>query len=534
MDMPVLTSAVLAAVMKPEQLPTRELLFSPFKLICLVAWFYACLYFVQAIELSSLVSKQHKSLVNFAALFLGPAIFAILVIRETFGKGQQKAVGFAGKLRLLFDKATGNLKNIGLTGARGKSSIILLDSSGKSLAELYSQKGDKHQVRNTLKLTEQIILDAIKERASDILIDPKDNASYVIRFRIDGVLRQMDEVDAKACMSIVNSVKAVAGMDISEKRRPQDGAFVAHRPEGNISFRVASAGVLNGEKLAIRVLNQETGMLSLTDVGVNEEQYTLIDKAVARPSGMILICGPTGSGKTTTLYAMLTCIDFFKRNVITVEDPIEYILPNASQIEINEKAGITFAKALRSILRQDPDVICAGEIRDEETAAMALQSAQTGHLVIATLHSNSNISSLVRLLDLGVKPLLLSSALSMIVSQRLVRTLCEKCKSNIAATTAQMEFFAKNNIDPAKVFVANGCKFCGSTGYRGRTGIFDVLEMNDELRANIANGTFSVMELKKEAEKRGMGSLRKEGIKKVLAGITTMEEVKRVTTDAGV
>jgi general secretion pathway protein E len=534
MGMLELAKVVMAEAVKPEQLPSVSLLFSPIKLGLLIAWFYACLYFVQIIEFSSFVPKQRKAFVNVITLFLGPLLFAVLLLKDTFGHGNAKTVGFAAKLRTLFEKAAGSFTNLSFVGARGKSSIILLDSSGKSLAELYSQKGDKRQVGHTLKLTEKLILDAVDQRASDILIDPKDNITYSVRFRIDGILRQMEELDTQTCVSIVNSIKAVAGMDISEKRRPQDGAFSAARPEGNVSFRVASAGVLNGEKLAIRVLHQETGMLSLMDVGVNEQQYRIIEKAVSRPSGMILICGPTGSGKTTTLYAMLTCIDFFKRNVITVEDPIEYILPNASQIEINEKAGITFAKALRSILRQDPDVICAGEIRDVETAAMALQSSQTGHLVIATLHSNSNISSLVRLLDLNVKPLLLSSALTLIVSQRLVRVLCEKCKSNIVPTPPQAEFFAKSNIDPSLVYVPNGCKFCGQTGYRGRTGIFDVLEMDDVLRTNIANGTLSVVELKNQAQQKGLTSLRKEGMKKVLAGITTIEEVKRVTSDAGV
>jgi general secretion pathway protein E len=529
-----LTSLVLAETVKPEQLPTTSLLFNPVKLVCLIAWFYACLYFVQIIEFSSLVPKHRKAMVNIAALFLGPVIFMFLLIKDTLRTKGLQTLGFAAKLRAVLESASVHFKGFGFSGARGKSSIILLDSSGKSLAELYSQKGDTHQAKNTLNLTEQLILNAIEERASDILIDPKDSSTYSIRFRIDGVLRQIEELESRTCASIVNSIKAVAGMDISEKRRPQDGAFTAARPQGNISFRVASAGVLNGEKLAIRVLNQETGLLSLVDVGVNEQQYQIIEKVVNRPSGMILICGPTGSGKTTTLYAMLTCIDFFKRNVITVEDPIEYILPNASQIEINEKAGITFAKALRSILRQDPDVICAGEIRDEETAAMALQSSQTGHLVIATLHSNSNISALVRLLDLSVKPLLLSSALSLIVSQRLVRVLCEQCKENIVPTPAQAEYFTKSGIDPANVFVAKGCKHCGQTGYKGRTGIFDVLEMDDKFRASIASGTFSVIELKKDAEKRGLTTLRKEGMKKVLAGITTLEEVKRVISDTGV
>jgi type II secretory ATPase GspE/PulE/Tfp pilus assembly ATPase PilB-like protein len=529
-----LTGLALVGIVTPEQLPTTTLLFNPVKLICLILWFYACLYFVQIIEFSSLVPKNRKALVNVVTLFFGPALFAFFFIKDTLGAKGVQTVGFVAKLRIVIEKAAVSFKGFGFSGARGESSIILLDSSGKSLAELYSQKGDTRQTKNTLTLTEQMILNAIDERASDILIDPKDRSTYTIRFRIDGVLRPIEELEAGTCASIVNSIKAVAGMDISEKRRPQDGAFTAARPQGNVSFRVASAGVLNGEKLALRVLNQETGLLSLADVGVSEKQYQAINAVVSRPAGMILICGPTGSGKTTTLYAMLTCIDFFKRNVITVEDPIEYILPNASQIEIYEKAGITFAKALRSILRQDPDVICAGEIRDEETAAMALQSAQTGHLVIATLHSNSNISSLVRLLDLGVKPLLLSSALSMIVSQRLMRVLCEQCKENIVPTPAQAEYFTKSSIDPKNVFVAKGCKMCGGTGYRGRTGVFDVLEIDDTLRAKIASGTFSVIELKKDAEKRGLTTLRKEGMKKVLAGITTLEELKRVTSDSGV
>ena len=533
MHMPGSLGLVLAQVVKPEQLPANIMLFSPLKLIGLIAWFYTCLYFVQVIEFSSLVSKRNKAIANVATLVLGPVLYMILVWKDTFGKGQQKVVGLGAKICLLFEKASSNFRSIGFLGARGNSAIILLDTSGKSLAELYSQRGDTHHVKNTLKLTEHVIMQAIDECASDILIDPKDNVTYAIRLRIDGMLRQIDEFDTKTCASIVNSIKAVAGMDISEKRRPQDGAFIAQRKEGNISFRVASAGVLNGEKLAIRVLNQQTGMLSLQDVGVNEKQYQIIERMISRPSGMILLCGPTGSGKTTTLYAILSCIDFYKRNVITVEDPIEYVLPNTSQIEINEKAGITFAKALRSILRQDPDVICAGEIRDEETAAMALQASQTGHLVVSTLHSNSNISALVRLLDLGVKPLLLSSALSLIVSQRLVRVLCEECKSVIVPTPAQERFFAKHNIDPQTVFAANGCKLCAGTGYKGRTGIFDVLEMDDELRTNIANGTFSIAELKKQAEIRGINVLRKAGMQKVIESITSFEEVKRVTSDAG-
>jgi len=508
------------------------MLFNPVKLLLLIAWVYLCMYFVQRVQFSPLVAKRYKSLANVVTLFLGPVLLFLLWTVSIFAKYRRGRYGFMELLRGEVERAISGIKSISFHGSRGESSILLLDTSGRSLSEVYGQgRGREH--KETTTRTEQIILDAIKQRSSDILIDPRDESSYSVRFRIDGMLRTVAQIDTDKSNAIVNSIKAVSGMDISEKRRPQDGAFTARTAETAVSFRVASAGVLYGEKLSIRVLNPDTGLYSLADLGLSKKQHKVFEDCINRPSGMILICGPTGSGKTTTLYAMLNQIDSFTRNIITVEDPIEYVIANVSQIEINPKADITFAKALRSILRQDPDVICVGEIRDEETAMIALQASQTGHLVIATLHSNSNVSSLVRLLDLGIKPLLLSSALSVVISQRLVRRLCQHCKTRQQLTPQQIEHFRKRGLNPDNIFRPKGCRHCGGTGYRGRAAIFDILVMDEVVRNSIFSGKLSVGDLKKWGDEKGRSTLQKEGMKKVFAGLTTVAEVKRVTSDIG-
>ncbi|OHB58003.1 MAG: hypothetical protein A2173_09360 [Planctomycetes bacterium RBG_13_44_8b] len=347
------------------------------------------------------------------------------------------------------------------------------------------------------------------------------------------MLRSVEEVEFKRCMAIVNSIKAISGMDIAERRRPQDGAFIAKSAENDISFRVASAGVLNGEKLSIRVLNQPVMQLTLSDLGMNERHQKLVKEKIANDSGMILVCGPTGSGKSTTMQAMLKELDFFTRNVITIEDPIEYVLPKASQIEINTKAGITFAKTLRSVLRQDPDVIFIGEIRDEETASIALGASQTGHLVFATLHSSSNAAAIVRLMDLGIKPLLISSAISLIVSQRLVRKLCPKCKRVAKLDDTQFAKLRDKNVDMSKIMQSNGCGYCGETGYKGRTAIFDIMVIDEEVKAQILSSNFSVSKFKNIGDEQYRTSLRKQAMKLALAGITSLEEVKRTTSNLG-
>ncbi len=511
-----------SAILSPTSLP-----FNPIKLVCFVGWVYLCLYFVQRVQFSPLVPKNYKSIASVATLFLGPILlFVLLIVNVT-------RESYEGR-RNIFEILKEQLQSVS-TGVRslhfastGKTALRLLDSSGRSITEIYGHGKGKREDSHTLELTERIVADALEERASDILIDPKNELIYTVRFRVDGVLRMVKQLEPTVCQAVINSIKAVSNMDIAERRRPQDGAFLAKTGDGTVFFRVASAGAVSGEKLSIRVLNQNAGMFTLESVGLTEKQRTVIENMIAKPTGMVLMCGPTGSGKTTTLYAMLNKIDLFTRNVITVEDPIEYVLPNASQIEVNPKADITFAKSLRSILRQDPDVICVGEIRDEETAAIALRASQTGHLVLGTIHSDSNASALVRLLDLNVTPLLLSSGLDILVSQRLVRQLCTNCKVPAELSQNQIYDFRKKGINYKNIFQAKGCNQCHETGYRGRIAVFDILILNEELKADIANNRLSVTQLKKEGDKKGKSNLRKQGLKTVVSGITSLEELKRV------
>lgn len=510
--------------------PAISLSFSPIKLIFLIGWVYLCLYFVQRVQFSPLIPGKYKAIAKIAALFIGPILLFVLLIADIIHKASESHYSILEVIKGRMAGAVEGIKSSRLNSLKSEddSAINLLDASGRSIKDIYGHGKGKRQDSHILDLTEQIILDALEQQASDILIDPKDASIYTIRFRVDGVLRTVKQIGADTCQAIVNSIKAVSNMDISERRRPQDGAFTAKTAERTASFRAASAGVINGEKLSIRVLSQKAGMFTLGNVGFSEKQRMIIKNAIKKPSGMILMCGPTGSGKTTTLYAMLGKIDLCTRNVITVEDPIEYVLPNASQIEVNPKADITFAKSLRSILRQDPDVICVGEIRDEETAGIALRASQTGHLVLATIHSNSNASAMVRLLDLGVMPVLVSSGLSMLVSQRLLRRLCKNCKVPAEMSQNQIREFRRKGINYKNIFQANGCDKCHGTGYRGRVGIFDVLVLGSKLKTNIANSETLINELRKDGDKKGKSNLRKEALRRMVSGVTTLEELKRV------
>ena len=518
-----------AAFLTSPALAMLGLSFSPIKLGLLIGWVYLCLYSVQYLQYNPLVPKNYKPLANVGALFLGPVLLSILLIAAAAKKSAQTRQSIFEIIKEQVENLAESIKSSGLIKPKeDDTGLRLLDTSGRSIKEIYGHGKGKRQDNQILDLTEQIIWDALEQRASDILIDPKDNSSYSIRFRVDGVLRTVDQVDTNVCQAIINSIKAVSNMDISERRRPQDGSFTAKAPDTKASFRVASAGVLNGEKLSIRVLNQNVGMYSMDNIGLSEKQRAVIKTEISKPSGMILMCGPTGSGKTTTLYAMLNEIDLYTRNVITVEDPIECVLTNASQIEVNPKADITFGKALRSILRQDPDVICVGEIRDEETASIALRAAQTGHLVLATIHSNSNASALVRLLDLGVPPVLMASGLSLVISQRLLRTLCKKCRVPAKLSPAQINDFRKQNVNYRNMFDAGGCDTCHQTGYYGRTAIYDILQLDDNIKANVAKNELLITQLRKEGDQKGKSNLQKQGLKQVVQGITSIEELKRV------
>jgi len=496
--------------------------FSPVRLVFLMVWVYACLYCAQRVQFSLLVSRERKPVASVAALFVGPILFLVLFAVDAV----KKSTGGGNLLEVLKERLGGG--SVPSFGPKSDSRVLLLDSSGRDINEVFGRGKSKRQDSRILDLTSRIIANALELRSSDILIDPKDESVYTVRYRVDGVLRTVEEIDSETCHAVINSIKAVSSMDIAEKRRPQDGSFLAKNDEGTVSFRAASAGVRGGEKLSIRVLNQNAEVFTLDNIGLSEKQRSVIEEAILKPSGMILMCGPTGSGKTTSMYAMLNRIDLSTRNVITVEDPIEYVLPKASQIEVNPKAGITFAKALRSILRQDPDVICVGEIRDEETASIALRASQTGHLVFATIHSTSSASSLVRLLDLGVPPVLMASGISIVISQRLLRRLCPNCKEPAELSPSQIHNFHKKGINCRKIFQAKGCRECHGTGYRGRIAIFDILVLTDSLKTSIANNELLITELRRNGDKKGRSNLQKQGLKIVVSGTTSFEELKRV------
>ncbi len=510
----------------PEILGSADLGFNPIRLVLLVSWVYLCLYLVQRANSSPLVPKNYRTLANAVTLFTGPFLLLILFVVDAAKKTRGTGDSFLQVLRRQIQQVLAAMHS-DRDDAPEDSALRLVDTSGRSIDEIFGHGDTKHEDARILDLTEATVADALERRASDILIDPKDESTYTIRLRVDGTLRVVKELPGELSRSLINSIKAVAGMDIAERRRPQDGGFMAKKGTQTASFRVASAGALQGEKLSIRVLNKDAGSFTLENLGLSERQRTIVTSHIAKPAGMILICGPTGSGKTTTMYALLNEIDRFTRNVITVEDPIEAVLPQASQIEINPKADITFANALRSVLRQDPDVICVGEIRDEETAETALRAAQTGHLVLATIHSESNATALIRLLDLGISRLLLSAGLSLVISQRLLRCLCGHCKAPAHLSDSQIEEFGRKNIDPAGIFEAVGCKRCERTGYAGRTAICDLMVVDDALKAEMAKSKSLLDKLHAEGIQSHAG-LRKQGLKKVVAGITSLDELKRV------
>jgi general secretion pathway protein E len=502
--------------------------FNPLILAFLVAWVYLCMYLVQRVQFSYVVPKGYKGVAKIATLFIGPVPLLVFFMVDVAQKSRQQQESLLTTLKEQIRRLVDSLRAIRLQRKEDEPVIRLLDTSGRSIDEIYGHSKMKSEDAGCLDITEKMVADALDRRASDILIDPKDVASYSIRLRIDGRLTTTKELNADTCRSVINSIKAVSGMDIAERRRPQDGGFVARKGDITASFRVASAGALNGEKLSIRILNKDASSLTLASIGITSKQADRIKEIVAKPSGMILICGPTGSGKTTTMYAMLNEMDRFTRNVITVEDPIECVLPETSQIEINSKANITFAGTLRSVLRQDPDVICVGEIRDQETADIALRASQTGHLVVATIHCDSNATALIRLIDLGVSRLLLSSALSLVMSQRLLRCLCKHCRKSANLSDSQIVEFKKKGFDPSRVYAAGGCRHCDGTGYFGRTAVCDILVVDGQHKAEIANDESIIARLKSEESKAGRSGLRRHGMIKVLDGTTSLDELKRV------
>jgi type IV pilus assembly protein PilB len=376
-----------------------------------------------------------------------------------------------------------------------------------------------------IKFTNSIFKRAVYERASDILIEPLEKTSRV-RFRIDGLLKEAETFPKKMHPFIISRIKVMCNLNIAEHRLPQEGRFRNIISDRNIDFRVSVLPSSMGEKCALRILDKGTALLDLDLLGFEQDVLKQVKEDTLKPHGLFLVCGPTGSGKTTTLYSAISHIYSPEKNIITVEDPIEYQLKGINQVSINPQINLTFASCLRSILRQDPDIIMIGEIRDFDTADIAIKAALTGHLVLSTLHTTTSAGSVTRLLNMGIEPFLLSSTLIGVITQRLVRTLCPKCKEEFAMPESVRE---KYSIDKnAKLYKAKGCNSCQNIGYKGRTVLCEYLPVVLKIRALVSNSS-SEHVIKREARLLGMRTLREDGLVKVTKGITTLEEVLKVT-----
>jgi len=378
-----------------------------------------------------------------------------------------------------------------------------------------------------VELVNIIILRAINEGASDVHIEPTDR-KVRIRYRVDGILRDVSAMPSFLHSPLVTRIKVMGRMDIAESRLPQDGRFELKLEGKVIDVRVSTYPTIYGESLAMRLLDKSGVLFGLKELGLSAENLKIYEEVIKRPYGIILVTGPTGSGKTTTLYATLNHIVSPEKNIMTIEDPVEYELAGVRQSQINPKAGLDFANALRSILRQDPDVILVGEIRDPETAQVAIQAALTGHLVFSTLHTNEAAGAIGRLLDMGIEPFLTASSLAAVLAQRLVRTICPRCKESLRPPKDLLE---RVGLDPQKEYIfyqGKGCRHCRNTGYKGRTGIFEILVVDERIR-NLVFSKATASEIKKAAVAAGMKTLRDDGLQKVFEGKTTIDEVLRVT-----
>ncbi|HLY97842.1 MAG TPA: type IV-A pilus assembly ATPase PilB [Candidatus Angelobacter sp.] len=384
-----------------------------------------------------------------------------------------------------------------------------------------------------VKLVNIILTDAVKRGASDIHVEPYEK-EYRVRFRIDGVLQHIMSPPLKLKDAIISRIKIMAKLDISEKRLPQDGRIMLKMHVGGrkrqLDYRVNSLPTLWGEKIVLRLLDKENLRLDMTKLGFEPESLEKFQRAVLKPYGMVLVTGPTGSGKTNTLYSSISLLNKPDTNIMTAEDPVEFQLHGVNQVQMKDSIGLNFAAALRAFLRQDPNIILVGEIRDFETAEIAIKAALTGHLVLSTLHTNGAPETISRLMNMGIEPFLVATAVHLICAQRLIRRICSECREEVTLPPhALLEAgFTPEESKTAKVFKGKGCSTCNGTGYKGRAGLYEVMEIDDEIRELILIGA-SAVELKKKAMENGMLTLRRSGLVKVMEGVTTLEEVARET-----
>lgn len=456
-------------------------------------------------EKSYLISDLQKKFKKVLKLFIAPSDEIERVINEIYGFGDTMEVSRE------VEKA---------------EEIFSSDEIIETTRDILEEKGEAPIIR----FVNALFFQAVKRRASDIHIEPAETET-VVRMRIDGVLHEVIRVNKVLHEPIVSRVKVISRLDIAEKRLPQDGKIKLKVAGKDIDVRVSTLPTVFGERVSLRILDRTATILKIEELGMEEDIIQKIKNLVKRTYGMILITGPTGSGKTTTLYACLSEINSREINIITIEDPIEYQLKGINQIQVNPKVGLTFATGLRSILRQDPDVVMVGEIRDGETASIAIHAALTGHLVLSTLHTNDAPSAITRLIDMGIEPYLISSAVFATLAQRLVRKICEKCKKKYKPDTMELEVLSIPSGELDFAFRGTGCDECFGTGYKGRIGIFELFVIDDEIRELINQKSDSV-KLKNAAISKGMRTLREDGILKIKKGITTIQEVARVIQES--
>jgi general secretion pathway protein E len=383
-----------------------------------------------------------------------------------------------------------------------------------------------------IKLVNMLLFQALKLRASDIHLQPYLDRLQV-RMRIDGVLYDMESVPKRAQEAIISRVKVMGKMDIAERRLPQDGRASIRIGDGDVDVRISTVPVAGGERVVFRILDKTTKIYSLDQIGLSADHQRTIARYIHYSHGVIVVTGPTGSGKTTTLYACLDEINAPELNILTIEDPVEYNLDGISQVQVNTKKGLTFAAGLRSFLRQDPDVMMVGEVRDNETADIAIRAALTGHLVFSTVHTNDSASTVTRLIDIGVEPYLVSSSLLLVIAQRLLRTVCPNCREPIEPNEQQRYFLEDLKLTPdqfpgGKLMMGRGCDECFRSGFAGRTAIYEVMPIDTAVQEQIVNKA-TASQIKRGALERGLQTLRMDGVAKLLQGVTTPEEVLRVT-----
>ncbi|MGN1388513.1 MAG: GspE/PulE family protein, partial [Bulleidia sp.] len=384
---------------------------------------------------------------------------------------------------------------------------------------------DEINAAPTVKLVNSIIERGIVEKASDIHVEPREE-QMVVRIRVDGRLNEILTIPKELQAAVISRFKVMGGMNIAERRVPQDGRAVVHRNTGDIDLRLSSLPTIYGEKIVIRLLTRDQNILNWQGIGITEEDHPKYERLLMNTSGVILIVGPTGSGKTSTLYTMINDLKNDSVNMISLEDPVEFQIDGITQVAINEKVGLTFASALRACLRQDPDIICVGEIRDGETAEIAMRAAMTGHLVLSTIHTEDAFSAIDRLKDMGVEPYLIGGAVRGIISQRLVRRICPNCREEYTPDPEMIRYAGIRNPEKLHFYHGKGCHHCFESGYRGRIGVFEILPINAELRDVIASGITGT-KLREMVMKQGFTPMIANGRKLVQEGVTTVDELVR-------